>query len=76
MARVISAPRAGITRHGADHFSRTSCWRKHQLHYDASQFDTAELNGVFYRTPPEEAVKGWKAETHKDSIFAWKAPSS
>jgi hypothetical protein len=31
---------------------------KHQLRYYASQFDTTELNGVFYRTPTEEAVRG------------------
>ena len=29
---------------------------KHQLQYYASQFSTAELNGVFYRTPTREAV--------------------
>jgi uncharacterized protein YecE (DUF72 family) len=46
---------------------------KHQLRFYASQFDTAELNGVFYRTPTEEAVKGWNAETGKDFVFAWKA---
>ena len=46
---------------------------KHQLRYYASQFATAELNGVFYRTPTEEAVRGWEAETGKDFVFAWKA---
>ena len=46
---------------------------KHQLRFYASQFDTTELNGVFYRTPTEEAVKGWKAETGNDFVFAWKA---
>ena len=30
---------------------------KAQLQYYASQFRTAELNGVFYRTPTREAVR-------------------
>src|ERR1700686_1381353 len=34
---------------------------------------TAELNGVFYRTPTPEAVKGWREQTGKDFVFAWKA---
>jgi hypothetical protein len=46
---------------------------KHQLRYYASQFETTELNGVFYRTPTEAAVKGWRAETGNDFVFAWKA---
>src|SRR3954453_20545361 len=46
---------------------------KHQLQYYASQFGTAELNGVFYRTPTPEAVKGWREQTGKDFVFAWKA---
>ncbi len=46
---------------------------RHQLHYYASQFDTAELNGVFYRTPTEDAVRGWREQTGKDFVFAWKA---
>jgi uncharacterized protein YecE (DUF72 family) len=46
---------------------------RHQLRFYASQFDTAELNGVFYRTPTEKAVKSWRAETGRDFIFAWKA---
>jgi uncharacterized protein YecE (DUF72 family) len=46
---------------------------KHQLQYYASQLDTAELNGVFYRTPTPEAVQRWYAETGDDFIFAWKA---
>jgi uncharacterized protein YecE (DUF72 family) len=46
---------------------------KHQLQYYASQFDTAELNGVFYRTPTPQAVQRWYAETGDDFIFSWKA---
>jgi uncharacterized protein YecE (DUF72 family) len=43
------------------------------LRYYASQFDSAELNGVFYRTPTTSAVRGWTSETGKDFVFAWKA---
>jgi uncharacterized protein YecE (DUF72 family) len=46
---------------------------KHQLQYYASQFDTAELNAVFYRTPTPQAVQHWYAETGDDFIFSWKA---
>jgi len=44
-----------------------------QLQYYASQFTTAELNGVFYRTPTPQAVRGWREQTGKDFVFAWKA---
>lgn len=46
---------------------------KNQLQYYGSQFRTAELNGVFYRTPSLDAVKAWRVQTGKDFIFAWKA---
>lgn len=46
---------------------------KHQLAYYASQFQTAELNGVFYRTPTEATVRSWSAQTGPDFVFAWKA---
>jgi uncharacterized protein YecE (DUF72 family) len=46
---------------------------KSQLQYYASQFHTAELNGVFYRTPTPEAVNSWKKQTGKDFVFTWKA---
>ncbi len=46
---------------------------KHQLQYYASQFDTTELNGVFYRTPTPEAVEGWREQSGRYFIFAWKA---
>jgi uncharacterized protein YecE (DUF72 family) len=32
---------------------------KHQLRYYASQFDTTELNGVFYRTRPKRPSEAW-----------------
>jgi uncharacterized protein YecE (DUF72 family) len=46
---------------------------KQQLKYYATQFQTTELNSVFYRTPTELAVKTWRAETGEDFVFAWKA---
>ena len=46
---------------------------KHHLRYYASQFITAELNGVFYRTPSLDAVRGWRDQTPQDFVFAWKA---
>jgi uncharacterized protein YecE (DUF72 family) len=46
---------------------------KHHLQYYATQFPTAELNGVFYRTPSLEAVRGWRDNTPDDFVFAWKA---
>lgn len=46
---------------------------KHQLRYYASQFDTTELNGVFYRTPSTQAVISWREQTGRDFVFSWKA---
>jgi hypothetical protein len=46
---------------------------KDQLPYYAGQFETTELNGVFYRTPTPEAVKAWREQTDRDFVFAWKA---
>ncbi len=46
---------------------------KEQLRYYAGQFETTELNGVFYRTPTPEAVTAWREQTGRDFVFAWKA---
>jgi uncharacterized protein YecE (DUF72 family) len=46
---------------------------KDQLRYYATQFQTTELNGVFYRTPTEDAVRAWRDQTPVDFVFAWKA---
>jgi len=43
------------------------------LAFYADRFATAELNGVFYRTPTEAAVRGWAEQTPDDFVFAWKA---
>ncbi|MBV9954102.1 MAG: DUF72 domain-containing protein [Pseudolabrys sp.] len=46
---------------------------KHHLAFYATQFDSAELNGVFYRTPSLDAVRAWRDQTPDDFLFAWKA---
>lgn len=46
---------------------------KDHLRFYAENFPTAELNGVFYRTPTPEAVRGWRDQTPDDFVFAWKA---
>ena len=46
---------------------------KRQLEYYASQFETVELNGVFYRTPTTESVGRWRDGTGRHFVFAWKA---
>ena len=46
---------------------------KHHLEYYASQFDTVELNGVFYRTPTAKSVRRWRDQTGRHFVFAWKA---
>jgi uncharacterized protein YecE (DUF72 family) len=46
---------------------------KDRLAFYATQFGTAELNGVFYRTPSPEAVLAWRAQTPAGFTFAWKA---
>jgi uncharacterized protein YecE (DUF72 family) len=46
--------------------------RDHLAFY-AGHFSTTELNGVFYRTPTEEAVRGWAERTPDKFVFAWKA---
>jgi uncharacterized protein YecE (DUF72 family) len=43
------------------------------LGFYASRFNATELNAPFYRTPTEDAVRGWLANTPDDFSFAWKA---
>jgi len=47
--------------------------KKEWLHWYASRFATAEINGSFYRTPSLEAVKAWRDQTPKNFLFSWKA---
>ena len=46
---------------------------KHHLAFYATQFQTTELNGVFYRTPSLKTVRAWRDGTPDDFVFAWKA---
>lgn len=46
---------------------------KHRLRYYSTQFDSVELNGVFYRTPTRKTLQAWASQTPKDFVFAWKA---
>src|SRR6476620_9851219 len=39
------------------------------LEYYAKHFCTTELNGVFYRTPSEDSVRGW-AEKLQTTLFS------
>jgi uncharacterized protein YecE (DUF72 family) len=47
--------------------------KKDWLRWYATRFPSTELNGVFYRTPTVEAVRGWFEQTPDDFVFAWKA---
>jgi uncharacterized protein YecE (DUF72 family) len=47
--------------------------KKDWLAWYAGQFPTTEINGSFYRTPSLAAVRGWRDQTPKDFLFAWKA---
>jgi uncharacterized protein YecE (DUF72 family) len=47
--------------------------KKDHLRFYAEHFPSTELNGVFYRTPTLEAVRGWVEQTPDDFLFAWKA---
>jgi uncharacterized protein YecE (DUF72 family) len=40
------------------------------LEFYAEHFPSNELNGVFYRTPTEEAVEAWAKRTPQDFVFA------
>lgn len=48
--------------------------KKDALAFYATRFPAAELNGVFYRSPSEAAVTGWRNDTPAGFRFAWKAP--
>jgi uncharacterized protein YecE (DUF72 family) len=47
--------------------------KKDWLAFYGTQFPTTEINGSFYRTPSLEAVRGWRDQTPKNFLFAWKA---
>jgi uncharacterized protein YecE (DUF72 family) len=47
--------------------------KKDWLAWYGTQFPTTEINGSFYRTPSLEAVRGWREQTPRNFLFAWKA---
>jgi uncharacterized protein YecE (DUF72 family) len=54
-------------------FYPTDVPKKHWLRHYGTRFCTAEINGSFYRTPSLEAVRGWREQTPRGFLFAWKA---
>ena len=58
MARVLIGTSGWSYSSWRGPFFPTGLPAKHQLEYYASQFDTVELNGVFYRTPTPEFWSG------------------
>jgi uncharacterized protein YecE (DUF72 family) len=47
--------------------------REGTLWYYASQFDSVEINGSFYRLPSEKAVAAWASQAPPGFVYAWKA---
>lgn len=47
--------------------------KRQWLAWYSEQFNTAEINGSFYRTPSLAAVRSWGDQTPEDFTFAWKA---
>jgi uncharacterized protein YecE (DUF72 family) len=73
MARVLIGTSGWHYDSWRGHFYPPGLPIKAQLQYYASQFEAAELNGVFYRTPTPDAVQSWKEQTGKNFVFTWKA---
>jgi uncharacterized protein YecE (DUF72 family) len=48
--------------------------QREEFGYYASQFDTVELNGSFYRLPIEGAPEKWLAQAPENFLYAWKYP--
>jgi hypothetical protein len=47
--------------------------KKDWLRWYGHRFNSAEINGSFYRTPSLEAVRSWRDQTPKGFLFSWKA---
>jgi uncharacterized protein YecE (DUF72 family) len=43
------------------------------LEHYASEFDSVELNGTFYRLPEVDTVRAWRRRVPEAFVFAWKA---
>ena len=63
MARVLVGTSGWSYASWRGPFFPTGLSAQRQLEYYASQFETVELNGVFYRTPTPEAVRRWRDAT-------------
>lgn len=48
--------------------------QREEFAYYAARFDTVEINGSFYRLPPETAPERWRAQAPEHFIYAWKYP--
>jgi uncharacterized protein YecE (DUF72 family) len=46
---------------------------KRWFEFYAQHFDTAEINGTFYRLPSQAAVAAWREAAPLGFVFAWKA---
>jgi len=73
MARILIGTSGWSYKSWRGPFFPSEVMVKHHLQFYATQFDSAELNGVFYRTPTLAAVRGWRDNTPDDFVFAWKA---
>jgi uncharacterized protein YecE (DUF72 family) len=73
MSRILIGTSGWSYRSWRGPFFPKNVMVKHHLQYYATQFSATELNGVFYRTPTVEAVRGWRENTPDDFVFAWKA---
>ena len=69
----MSGHPGGRIRTGAGGFTPRDVAQKDWLPWYAQQFNAAEINGSFYRTPTLEAVQSWCERTPADFRFAWKA---
>ena len=69
MARVLVGTSGWSYASWRGPFFPTNLAAKHHLEYYASQFETVELNGVFYRTPTTKSVERWRDETGRRFVF-------
>jgi uncharacterized protein YecE (DUF72 family) len=63
----------GAIAHGVALFFRAICLSNDGSNFTLGSSERTEFNGVFYRTPTVEAVRGWEERTPEGFIFGWKA---
>ncbi|MDB5437931.1 MAG: hypothetical protein JWM33_358 [Caulobacteraceae bacterium] len=71
--RVRIGTSGWIYPHWKDRFYPRGLRAKDRFAHYATQFDTVEINGSFYRLPTEAVVANWAAQAPPDFIYAWKA---